>query len=196
MTMFSQFHYTRLRILLIFVFLFGCTPDSGHFSPKIQAIKSYQAKRVEDGYLLIDRSFVVSPPQGRGQLKQLAKMISKQSEEVFKKHIPYYEDVSIDYQLYEKTDVINEDFTDIYDSWSSIMISPDSGEVPLTLSDVGESHQLISAHLSKATLSKDSACRFVLKIEIYHHYWIFGSRKEQFIDKIMDVPCSEWSGWK
>jgi len=195
--MLSLFRYSSLGILFIFVFLTGCTPSSDHYSPEIQAIKSYQEKRVEDGYLFIDRSFVASPPPQRtAQLKQLAKMISKQAEEVFKKHIPYYRDVSIDYQLYEKTDVINEDFTDIYDSWGSIMMSPDSGEVPLMLNDVGKSHQLISAHLSKATLSKGSACRFVLTIEIYHHYWIFGSRKEQFIDKVIDVPCSEWSGWE
>ena len=122
----------------------------------------------------IDRSFVASPPpQGTAQLKQLAKMISKQTEEVFKKYIPHYRDVSIDYQLYEKTDVINEDFTDIYDSWGSIMISPDSGEVPLMLNDVGKNFKLVSIHASKASNRSDSGCRFRLVTKIVHHYWIF-----------------------
>ena len=194
--MFSLFHYSRLGMLLIFIFLCGCSPDSDHYSPKIQAIKSYQNKRVTDEKIYIEGSFVVSPPpQGSAQLKQLTEMAKKQAEEVFKKYISYHKRIRVNYNFYEKTDVINEDFTDIYDSWRSIMISPDSGEVPLTLSDIGKSHQLVSAYVSK-TNYEGSACRFFLKIEIYHHYWIFGSRREQFIDKVMDVPCSEWSGWE
>ena len=194
--MFSQFHYRRLGILLIFVFLFGCKPDSDHYSPKIQAIKSYQSKNVTDKDVYVRGSFVISPPpQGAAQLKLLAKMVSKQAEGVLKKYISSNKSVRIDYKFYEKTDVINENFTDIYDSWSSIMISPDSGEVPLTLSDIGKSHHLVSAYVSKSNY-EGSACRFFFKIEIYHHYWIFGSRKEQFINKVMDMPCSEWHGWE
>ena len=191
------FRHCGLGILFISVFLLGCTQSAEHYSPKIQAIKSYQEKRVINGSLFIDESFVVSPaPQGAEQLKYLAKLISKQSEGIFKKHIPFYNDVSIEYQFYEKTDVINEDFSDIYDSWDSIMISPDSGETPLMINEVAKNHQLISVHLSKATLSKDAKCRFLLSTEIKHHYWIFGATSELFMEKIDDRSCSEWTGWK
>jgi len=195
--MLSLFRYSSLGILFILVFLPGCTPSSDHYSPEIQAIKSYQEKRVTDEKIYIEGSFVVSPPpQGSAQLKHLAKTITKQLKKDFEKYIPYYKRVRIEYQFYEKTDVINEDFTDIYDSWGSIMMSPDSGEVPLMLNDVGKNFKLVSIRASKTSNRSDSGCRFLLKTEIYHHYWIFGSRKEQFIDKVIDVPCSEWTGWE
>jgi len=191
----SLYRCNKLYIVFVTLFFLGCSSDNEQYSPKIQAIKSYQSTRVDDDYVFINGSFVVSPsPEGQDQLEQLAKIVTRQAKKEFNQYTKRYKYIRLEYQFYEKTDVITEDFTDIYDSWRSIAISPDSGEVPLFLNDVGESNFLISVDLSKSN-NKGSECRFLLETKIYHHYWIFGSTEEQFIEEIHDVPCVNGSGW-
>ena len=191
------FHYSKVYIVFAAIFFSGCNANTNLYYPEILAIKNYQSTRVIDEKIYINGSFAVSPPpEGRTQLEQLAKIVTNQAKHVFGQYASQYKRVLLEYQIYKKTEVINEDFTDIYDSGRSIAISPDSGEVPLTLNDVGKNVKLVSIRASKTSNQSDTGCRFRLETKIYHHYWIFGSRKEQFINKVMDMPCSEWHGWE
>lgn len=198
MSMNSLYRCSKIYIIFVGIFFIGCSTDKSPYSPEILAIKNYQSNRVfDESDIYIDGSFTVSPsPEGRDQLKELAKITTEQSKHTFEQYVSRYSDIHMQFWFYEKTDVINEDFTDIYDSWGSIAISPDSGEVPLTLRDVGKNAQLVSIRASKTSNRSDAGCRFRLETKIYHHYWIIGSKEESFVEKVLDIPCSSWTGWE
>ncbi len=180
----SRKSYIIVFLLLLSYYLvsyYGISDKS--YNPTIGKSKLYNKTIYNSPYYgkKIYYNFVVTPkPRSRKEWKKLGKIVNNKIRTHFENEFQDTNKGLIDYDIYEKTDIINEDFKN-YTKSGSIAISPNSGDrKTVTLTEAGKKYLLIRMNMNK------SDCRENIVGKFYYH-GLFRDSGEYFIEEHNDI---------